>query len=137
MTKMTTFDKFNATMAIAGLIYIALSVLWDITLIPYMAVKKAENGEFIETCAYVVDKKKVKYSYEYIIKIDGRNHTSLDILPLSAFLPPSKQKIWDNFPIMHNIMPILTVEPDICKKIKYVEVTLFDSKKMYLYGYAD
>lgn len=130
-------DKSVRRLEIVLGVALLLYVLCRWVLFPYIAVIKAENGEFKETCAYVVDTKKMKNGYQLVIRIGTRYYDEHDILPaqgMSAF----KTETWNNFPIRDKHRAFAIVEPTICKKVKYVEVyNIFGFQKFYLYDYLN
>jgi|GEM_PF-1709570 len=124
-------------MEITGGVLLILYALCQWVFFPYIAVVKAEKGEFKEACAYVVDKKNTKNSFQYIIKIDNVCYDEYDILP-SKDMSTLKGNQWDNFPIRNKVRYFLSIEPNTCKKVQYVEVyNIFGFKKFYLYDYLN
>ena len=80
MSEITEKDeKQLRMMKITGGVILILYALCQWVFFPYIAVIKAEKGKFKEACAYVVDMKKVKYSYDYSILIDDTIYTHRDI----------------------------------------------------------
>lgn len=137
MSEMTKEEKIKAVMAGIGLSGLAVHVLCFTTIFPYIAIKKAEKGEFKETCAYVVSREKAKYSYDYTIRVDGGYYIDRDIFPIrnNSVL---KKESWNNIPIKRKRRDFLSIEPNICKKVQYVEVyNIFGFKKFYLYDYLN
>ncbi|OPH40044.1 hypothetical protein B5J93_01185 [Moraxella equi] len=60
-------------------------MLGDYVIFPYIAVTKAEKGEFKEACAYVVDKKKTTRSAEqFVFKLSNRLYDEYDIFPTTG-----------------------------------------------------
>lgn len=120
-----------------GWLFILLTWLFKIEIFPYIAVKKVRNGELKTACAYVVGTEKAKYSDNAIIRIDDVYYTDLDILPLSSKAAFFNRDEWLKFPLGQNYGDFLKVEPNVCKKVRYVEVYhLFGLKKIYLYDYV-
>lgn len=78
-------------------VLIGSRILGDYMIFPYIAVKKAEKGEFKEACAYVIDKKKTTRSAEqFIIQLEEHDFKEFDILPKigSFFLMKTKKVIY-------------------------------------------
>ena len=116
-------------MEITGGVLLILYALCQWVLFPYIAVIKAENGKFKEACAYVVHQAKEKNHIATIVKINGKEYKSRSILPLYE---------WLKFPLGQDFKGLLTVEPNTCKKVQYVEVyNIFGFKKFYLYDYLN
>lgn len=114
---------------IAGGVILILYALCQWVFFPYIAVIKSEKGKFKETCAYVVHKEKEKNHIATIIKISGKEYKSRSILPLHE---------WLRFPLSQNFEDFLTIAPNTCKKVQYVEVyNIFGFKKFYLYDYLN
>lgn len=135
--KMTTYEKIQAVAVMLSLFAFFTYHLCLAVIFPYVAVIKAEKGDFKETCAYVVGKEKMKYGFQYIIMIDGKYYESTYILP-SINEPAIKKKEWNNFPIHKKVGGFLITEPNICKKVKYIEAfNKFDYKQIYLYDYLN
>lgn len=136
MDKMNKHEKINMMIKVGGLLLIILTFTVRVVIFPYVAVIKVERGELKTTCAYVVGTQKDKHSNNTIIKINNDYYTDLDILPLqnkSLFL---KREEWLKFPLGNDFEEFLLVLPDVCKKVKYVEVyNIFNFKKIYLYEY--
>lgn len=137
MSEMTKEEKIRAVMSGVGLFGLAVYVLCVTTIFPYIAIKKAEKGEFKEACAYVVGKEKTKHSYDYIIRVAGRYYIDRDILPVRN-MSVLKTEEWNNLPIQSKGIDFLSIEPNTCKIVQYVEVyNIFGFKKFYLYDYLN
>ncbi|QMT30714.1 hypothetical protein [Alysiella filiformis] len=116
--------------------WIFLLFLFTNTIFPYIAITKAEKGQFQTACAYIIKTNKGKYIDETIIEIEGKYYSDRDILPLRhrAFL--IKRKEWLQFPLGKGYKDFLTVEPNRCKNVKYIEVyNIFGLRKIFLYEY--
>jgi len=139
MSEMTEKDKKHIRMIeITGGVILILYALCQWVFFPYIAVTKAEKGEFKEACAYVVGREKTKASHKNIIMINGKYYDDIDIFAISATLPTNKQIVWDNFPIKKKRSHLSKIEPNTCKKVQYVEVyNIFGFKKFYLYDYLN
>lgn len=137
---MTKDEKINAGIGIFGVMAIFLNFLFYVMITPYITVKKAEKGDFKTACAYVVGKKKMKYSYNYEIMIDSEIYYELDILPAySPYISKNAlQEKLSNFPITRKYKDFLKIEPNKCKKIKYIEVYNFLwFKKLHIYDFIN
>lgn len=122
--------------AILCCLWIFLFFLFTNTIFPYIAITKAEKGQFKTACAYIIGTKKGKNIDETIIEIEGKYYSDLDILPSRhrAFL--IKRKEWLQFPLGTGYKDFLTVEPNRCKNVKYIEVyNIFGLRKIFLYEY--
>lgn len=130
-------DKSEKTIGYIGLFSLTIYALCRLAIFPYIGIKQVENENFKETCAYVVEKKKMKNGYQLVIRIGTRYYDEHDILPaqgMSAF----KTETWNSFPIRDKHRAFAIVEPTICKKVKYVEVyNIFGFQKFYLYDYLN
>ena len=135
---MTDKDKKHTrTMEIAGGVILILYALCQWVFFPYIAVIKAENGKFKEACAYVVGKEKTKYSYDYIIRVDDEYYIDREIIPVRG-MSVLRTESWNNLPIQRKRRNFLSIEPNVCKKVQYVEVyNIFGFKKFYLYDYLN
>lgn len=134
--QLTTYDKVHIAATFLGLFGLFMHFFALGTIFPHLAIKKAERGEFKETCAYVVERRKVKYSHEYIIVVDGEHYTHFDIFPMRDE-PMFKKEVWNNFPIISKRF-FLSVEPNTCKKVQYIDAfNKFGYKQIYLYDYLD
>lgn len=138
MSKMTEKDKKQLRMMeVTGGVLLILYALCQWVFFPYIAVVKAENGKFKEACAYVVSKEKTKYSYDYIIRIEDDYYNDREILPIRD-MSALETESWNNFPIRDKNIDFLSIEPNTCKKVQYVEVyNIFGFKKFYLYDYLN
>lgn len=126
----------NDIFVILGLLWMFLFFLFQTTIFPYIAIMKAEKGQFKTACAYMIETKKGKNNDKIIIEIEGEYHSSIDILPLQnkAFL--IKRNEWLKFPLGTGYADFLTVEPSRCKYVRYVEVyNIFGFRKIFLYEY--
>lgn len=99
-----TNETFGRICFAVALLLIGSRTLGDYVIFPYIAVTKAEKGEFKEACAYVVGREKTKASHKNIIMINGKYYDDIDIFAISATLPTNKQIVWDNFPIKKNVV---------------------------------
>ncbi len=79
---MTKDEKYNAILGVGGLCIIFLYALFRTTIFPYMAIQKSKANDFKITCAYVIDKEKTKYSFNYIIFMDDKFYDHMDIFPI-------------------------------------------------------
>ena len=132
-----TNETFGRICFAVALLLIGSRTLGDYVIFPYIAVTKAEKGEFKEACAYVVGTKKERNSDATIIRINGAQYKSREILPLEH-KASIKRKEWLKFPLGQNYKGLLTVEPNTCKKVQYIEVyNIFGFKKFYLYDYLN
>ena len=84
-------------MEITGGVLLILYALCQWVFFPYIAVVKAEKGEFKEACAYVVGTKKAKHSNDTIIVINGEDYIDRDILPLQHTGQVSSKRNGSNF----------------------------------------
>ncbi|QMT31911.1 hypothetical protein [Alysiella filiformis] len=133
---MILIKKLTDNLFIFGVLCIFLSFLCTNTIFPYIAITKAEKGQFKTACAYIVETKKGKNIDETIIEIEGKYYSDLDILPSQhrAFL--IKRKEWLKFPLGTGYKDFLTVEPNKCKTVRYIEVyNIFGFRKIFLYDY--
>lgn len=131
------YDKFNVAIGILAVSFIFLSFCYDFIIVPYVLVNKAEKGQFQTTCAYVIDKEKAKYRYNYIIRIDDKDYSDLDIIKNSALWTPHLQKL-HNFPIHQKDKNFRKVEFNQCKVVQYVEIYNFlGFRDFYLYDYKN
>ena len=132
-----TNETFGRICFAVALLLIGSRMLGDYVIFPYIAVKKAEKGEFKEACAYVVGTKKERNSDATIIQINNNSHIDRHILPLQG-IATIKSEEWSRFPLSQDFKGLLTVEPDVCKKVQYIEVyNIFGFKKFYLYDYLN
>ncbi|WP_156065222.1 hypothetical protein, partial [Moraxella lacunata] len=131
-----TNETFGRICFAVALLLIGSRTLGDYVIFPYIAVTKAEKGEFKEACAYVVDKKKTTRSAEqFVIKLENNNFKEFDILPKIGAVFFNEDKKGD-LPIRTKYHSFMIVEPNTCKKVQYVEVyNIFGFKKFYLYDY--
>lgn len=135
--KMTTYEKIQAVAVMLSLFAFFTYHLCLAVIFPYVAVIKAEKGDFKETCAYVVGKRDTKYSYRFIVMMDGKYYDDTDIMPIQNN-SPLKTEEWNNFPINKKQRDFFKIEPNICKKVKYIEAfNKFDYKQIYLYDYLN
>ncbi|MDO4427537.1 MAG: hypothetical protein Q4B88_05350 [Moraxella sp.] len=128
------FDK------ICGIFFVCCVAWWLIShdiVYPYLALQKVKKGELVTTCAYVVDKKKDKYGYDYWVYVDGKIYDHIDIFGgYGVVLPKQLETAWHNFPIEKERWDFLVVEPMTCKKVQYVEIyNIFGFKKLFLFDY--
>lgn len=136
MNKMNRHEKINMAIKIVGLLLMIFTWAFRIVIFPYLAVIKVEKGELKTTCAYIVGTQKDKYYNYKIIKIDDDYYMDLDILPSESQSPFFKREEWLKFPLVNDYKEFLLVSPNVCKKVKYVEVyNIFNFKKFYLYEY--
>lgn len=133
-----TNETFGRICFAVALLLIGSRMLGDYVIFPYIAVKKAEKGEFKEACAYVVDKKKTTRSAEqFVIKLSNRLYDEYDIFPTTGASFFYRDK-WNNFPIRAKHRSFVVIEPNTCKKVQYIEVyNIFGFKKFYLYDYLN
>lgn len=137
MEKMTKEEKVNVIITFTGLIGIIIFFAFKTHIFPYMAISKIEKKEFKTTCAYVVGKEKVKYSYEYIIKIDNKYYQHREIIPIPGALI-IQNSTWNKVPLAIENISFLEINPQQCKKVQYIEVyNIFGFKKFYLYQYLN
>ena len=106
-----TNETFGRICFAVALLLIGSRMLGDYVIFPYIAVTKAEKGEFKEACAYVVGTKKERNSDATIIRINGAQYKSREILPLEH-KASIKRKEWLKFPLGQDFKGLLTVEPN-------------------------
>lgn len=138
----TNMDKMNKFIRIGVILLASLMIIQklilDYTLYPYLAVRKAERGEFKTACAYVAYRERKKHnSFIYHIKIDDDWFKDWDIINRYAPDLPSKYRdILYNFPIHQKQKDFLVEDLMNCKQIQFVEIYNFLwFKKIYLYDY--
>lgn len=122
-------EKDLRIMKITGGVILVLYALCQWVFFPYIAVIKAEKGQFKEDCAYIIRKEKEKNHTTTIVQINDKEYKSRSILPLHE---------WLKFPLGQDFKDFLKVEPNTCKKVRYIEVyNIFGFKKIYLYDYLN
>lgn len=118
-----------------GAVFLILLILCQWMFFPYIAVIKAEKGNFKFACAYIMGKEKTKYSYDTIIRIHEKDYKDRDILPLPHLASIGRDK-WLTFPLGKYDEEFFTVSPK-CKIVRYVEIyNIFGFKKFYLYDHV-
>ncbi len=130
-------EKHNTIIVIGGFCILFIYILCITTIFPYIAIQKSKKNDFKITCAYVIDKEKTKYSFNYIIFMDDKFYDHMDIFPGINY-SSLKTKEWNNFPINQKSKSFLVIEPNVCKKVKYIEIyDFFGFKKFYLYDFIN
>lgn len=108
----------------------------EYTIFPYIALKKVEKGDIKTACVYVVEKKKMKYGHQYVIRKGLKYHDEYQIKMYHVELPASYRQKIANFPINQKRKAFYQVDIGECKKIQYIEIlNIYGFERFFIYDY--
>lgn len=110
------------------LFFAILSIPMNIFGFRYIAKYMAKNESYVhETCAYYKGVHKTKYSKDYYISVDGYVTTTLGFnIKDFPFNSKKKKDFYAN---------LTDPKESACQRIKYVEIDLILTKKIFIYDY--
>lgn len=131
------FDKISAVMGLVSVILILFyKMVCEYTIFPYIALKKVEKGDIKTACVYVVEKKKMKYGHQYVIRKGLKYHDEYQIAMYHVELPASYRQKIANFPIKQKRKAFYQVDIGECKPIQYIEIlNIYGFERFFIYDY--